>query len=100
MAAHRIGIIGFGKIAQDQHLPSIRANPDFELLAVARHEVQAAADVLEHVGVRRRRRGEARDRADVHVRGLALLVQEGSVHGAEPVEVVLRHPAASILVPS
>ena len=35
MAAHRIGIIGFGKIAQDQHLPSIRANPDFELLAVS-----------------------------------------------------------------
>ena len=28
---------------------------DGELLAVARHEVQAAADVLEHVGVRRRR---------------------------------------------
>jgi D-galactose 1-dehydrogenase len=35
MAPHRIGIIGFGKIAQDQHLPAIRANPDFELLAVA-----------------------------------------------------------------
>lgn len=35
MAAHKIGIIGFGKIAQDQHLPSIRANPDFELLAVS-----------------------------------------------------------------
>ncbi len=31
MAPHRIGIIGFGKIAQDQHLPAIRANPDFEL---------------------------------------------------------------------
>ncbi|MDF2812093.1 MAG: galactose 1-dehydrogenase [Microvirga sp.] len=35
MAPHRIGIIGFGKIAQDQHLPAIRANPDFELLAVS-----------------------------------------------------------------
>jgi D-galactose 1-dehydrogenase len=33
--AHKIGIIGFGKIAQDQHLPSIRKNPDFELIAVA-----------------------------------------------------------------
>jgi D-galactose 1-dehydrogenase len=33
--AHKIGIIGFGKIAQDQHLPNIRANPNFELLAVA-----------------------------------------------------------------
>ena len=25
--AHRIGIIGLGKIAQDQHIPVIRANP-------------------------------------------------------------------------
>lgn len=33
--AHRIGIIGFGKIAQDQHVPVIRANPAFQLVAVA-----------------------------------------------------------------
>lgn len=31
---HRIGIVGFGKIAQDQHLPVIRANPAFELAGV------------------------------------------------------------------
>lgn len=31
----RIAIIGFGKIAEDQHLPSIRANPAFELAAIA-----------------------------------------------------------------
>ena len=30
----RLGIVGFGKIAQDQHLPVIRANPAFELAAV------------------------------------------------------------------
>jgi D-galactose 1-dehydrogenase len=35
MAAHQIGIIGLGKIAQDQHLPVIKANPDFQLLAVS-----------------------------------------------------------------
>ena len=35
MAAHQIGIIGLGKIAQDQHLPVIKANPDFALLAVS-----------------------------------------------------------------
>jgi predicted dehydrogenase len=29
----RIGIIGFGKIAEDQHVPSIRGNPRFELAA-------------------------------------------------------------------
>lgn len=30
----RIAIIGYGKIAKDQHVPSIAANPDFELAAV------------------------------------------------------------------
>jgi len=35
MARHRIGVIGLGKIAQDQHLPVIKANPDFQLLAVS-----------------------------------------------------------------
>ncbi|MDF2972452.1 MAG: galactose 1-dehydrogenase [Microvirga sp.] len=35
MTVHRIGIIGLGKIAQDQHLPVIKANPDFDLLAVS-----------------------------------------------------------------
>ena len=35
MAKHRIGIIGYGKIAQDQHEPSIRASADFDLAAVS-----------------------------------------------------------------
>ena len=35
MAKHRIGIIGFGKIAQDQHAPAIAASPDFELVAIS-----------------------------------------------------------------
>src|SRR6476659_3352607 len=35
MAAHRIGIIGLGKIAQDQHIPVIRGNSAFQLLAVS-----------------------------------------------------------------
>ena len=33
MTAHRIAIVGFGKIAQDQHVPSIAGNPAFELAA-------------------------------------------------------------------
>ena len=38
----RIAIIGYGKIAQDQHVPSIRANSDFDLVAVSsRRPVQA-----------------------------------------------------------
>ena len=32
--AYRLGIIGLGKIAQDQHLPVVAKNPDFELAAV------------------------------------------------------------------
>jgi D-galactose 1-dehydrogenase len=35
MAAWRIGVIGLGKIAQDQHLPVIAANPDFVVVAVS-----------------------------------------------------------------
>lgn len=33
--AHRIAIVGVGKIARDQHLPAIAASPDFELAATA-----------------------------------------------------------------
>ena len=35
MGTHKLGVIGLGKIAQDQHLPVIRANPAFELVAVS-----------------------------------------------------------------
>lgn len=31
----RIAIVGFGKIAHEQHLPAIVANPDFQLVAIA-----------------------------------------------------------------
>lgn len=31
----RLGLVGYGKIAQDQHVPAIRSNPQFELVAVA-----------------------------------------------------------------
>ncbi len=32
--AFKLGIIGLGKIAQDQHLPCVAKNSDFELAAV------------------------------------------------------------------
>ncbi len=35
MARHRIGVIGLGKIAQDQHLPVIAADGAFQLVAVS-----------------------------------------------------------------
>ena len=35
----RIALVGIGKIARDQHVPAIAANPDFDLVAcVTRHE--------------------------------------------------------------
>jgi D-galactose 1-dehydrogenase len=44
MAKHRIGIIGFGKIARDQHAPAIAASPDFELAAISNAGGGAAPD--------------------------------------------------------
>ena len=35
MVPIRVAIIGFGKIAVDQHIPSIRDNPRFDLVAGA-----------------------------------------------------------------
>jgi len=35
MRPMRIAIIGYGKIAEDQHIPSIAGNPRFELAAVS-----------------------------------------------------------------
>lgn len=43
MAKFRIGIIGFGKIARDQHLPAILASDDFELAGVANPAAEGAA---------------------------------------------------------
>jgi D-galactose 1-dehydrogenase len=30
----KIGVVGYGKIAREEHIPTIRANPDFELVGV------------------------------------------------------------------
>jgi D-galactose 1-dehydrogenase len=45
MARYGIGIIGLGKIATDQHVPVIAANPDFEVVAVASLSGQSLAGV-------------------------------------------------------
>lgn len=37
---HKIAIVGVGKIARDQHLPAIAANPDFVLAATASRNAQ------------------------------------------------------------
>ncbi len=44
MAKYRIGIIGFGKIAHDQHAPAIAKSPNFELVAISNDGDAAAPD--------------------------------------------------------
>ena len=60
-------------------------------LAVARHEVQPAADMGEVVIELRRRPIEDQHRADVHVRRLSLLVKERRVGRRQAVEMLLSH---------
>ena len=42
----RIAIIGYGKIAEDQHVPSIRGNPRFELVATSSRSGQGVAQTF------------------------------------------------------
>ena len=46
MRATRLAIVGIGKIARDQHLPALAANPAFELAAVAspHHKLDGVAN--------------------------------------------------------
>jgi D-galactose 1-dehydrogenase len=43
MSTYRIGVVGFGKIARDQHLPAIAGNADFTLAGVADPHADLAA---------------------------------------------------------
>ena len=38
----KIAIIGYGKIAEDQHVPSIRSNDRFELVATSSRSGQTS----------------------------------------------------------
>lgn len=42
----RIAILGYGKIAEDQHVPAIRANPRLELAATSSRSGQGVADTF------------------------------------------------------
>jgi D-galactose 1-dehydrogenase len=46
MTKHRIGVIGLGKISQDQHLPVIAKSPSFELAAVSSQRGLTAGNAL------------------------------------------------------
>ena len=66
----------------------------YDALAVARHEMQPARDVVGELLDRRGWSVENRQAADVHVRvGAVLGVQEAGVDRAQPVEMFLRHAA-------
>ena len=41
MSALKMGLVGLGKIAQDEHLPAIAVHPDAELIAVASRNAKA-----------------------------------------------------------
>src|SRR5205085_6917631 len=60
-----------------------------QLLPIAGDEVKPAADVVQELLERGRRSLENQHATDVHVRGRALLVQEGRVDRGQPVQVVL-----------
>ncbi len=46
MSAYRIGIVGLGKISQDQHLPVIAKSPAFKLAAVSSQRGLTAGEAL------------------------------------------------------
>jgi hypothetical protein len=64
-----------------------------ELVAVARNQVQPAADLLEELIHARRRSFDDRQPADMHVRDGALLMQERGVYRRQSIEVTLAHKA-------
>ena len=43
MSPIRLALVGLGKIARDQHLPAITADPRFELAAVVSRNAELAA---------------------------------------------------------
>src|SRR6266566_3781906 len=75
----------------DPHGPPAVERGVGELVAVARHQVQAQANLLEQFARRGRWPFDDRQAPDVHVRVATLLVQEGGVDRREPVEVALWH---------
>ncbi len=67
MAPIRIAIVGVGKIARDQHVPSIRGNRDFELVATAsRHGTIDGVPSFPDIEIAAGRRRKPRCRRALH----------------------------------
>ena len=73
------------------HRPAAVERRGGQLVAIARHEMQPPADLLQQLAHRRRRALDDDQAADVHVGVGSLLVQKGCVDRGEPVEVALGH---------
>ncbi len=71
----------------DPHRPRLGERRERELLAVARHEVQARVELLDELVVAGRLALEQQARADVHVRAGVLEREEGGVEAGEAVGV-------------
>jgi predicted dehydrogenase len=46
----RIGLVGLGKIARDQHLPALAANADYDLVAIASRNATLVAASIRRAG--------------------------------------------------
>ena len=71
----------------DPHGPALHERREGQLLAVARHEREAALELRDEVLVGRCRALEEQDRSDVHVRASLLEREERGVEAAQPVGV-------------
>ena len=67
----------------DPDRPALVEGDEAQLLAEARHQVQARADVVAELGVGRRRALEDAGRGDVHVGAGALHVEEGGIESGQ-----------------
>jgi D-galactose 1-dehydrogenase len=96
VSAIRIALVGIGKIARDQHVPHIAANPDFELVAaVTGHEPPAGVPGFRTIGAMM---AAIPDVKAVSIctppRGRLALVAEALGHG---LDVMIEKPPAATL---
>ena len=71
----------------DPHRPALAERHERQPLAVAGHQVEPRDDLLDELVVGRRRALEHHAAGDVHVRGVALEVQERAVEPGQPVRL-------------
>lgn len=96
MTATRIALIGIGKIARDQHIPSIAQSPDFELVAaVTQHQPPPGVPGFPTIGAMM---AAIPDVQAVSIctppRGRLRLVEQAAAHG---LDIMLEKPPAATI---